>query len=150
MGILYRKRQSSYQNQPLYEPRASSVSLRSLLVIVTIEIGAWNTSHPETCDSITVVIIRKSIYISDQKFTLNFMVILNVYRCFIANETVFTKYCLTPWISKLPRSFEIHWVRQYLLTFTGPMGMIKCNCLQVNFHRSWAWQIVLIFNTGIT
>ena len=25
-----------------------------------------------------------------------------------------TRYCLTQWISKLPWSFEIHWVRQYL------------------------------------
>ena len=25
------------------------------------------------------------------------------------------RYCLTPWIPKLPRSFEIHWVRQYLV-----------------------------------
>ena len=26
-----------------------------------------------------------------------------------------TKYCLTQWISKLPGSFEIHWVRQYMV-----------------------------------
>ena len=27
----------------------------------------------------------------------------------------FTRYWLTQWISKLPRSFEIHWVSQYLM-----------------------------------
>ena len=27
----------------------------------------------------------------------------------------FTRYCLTQWFSKLQESFEIHWVRQYLV-----------------------------------
>ena len=30
-----------------------------------------------------------------------------------ARPIKFTKYCLTQWISKLPVSFEIHWVGQY-------------------------------------
>ena len=36
-----------------------------------------------------------------------------------------TKYCLTKWISKLPGSFEIHRVRQYLVNFTGPAGIVN-------------------------
>ena len=35
------------------------------------------------------------------------------------NKTTFAKCCLTQWISKFPVSFEIHWVRQYLVNFTG-------------------------------
>ena len=38
----------------------------------------------------------------------------DVYRSPFQNKTTFTKYCLTQWISKLPGSFEIHWVRQYV------------------------------------
>ena len=33
---------------------------------------------------------------------LSFLVILDVYRSFILNQIMFTKYCLTDWISKLP------------------------------------------------
>ena len=29
------------------------------------------------------------------------------------------------WISKLPRSFEIHWVRQYIVNFTDLMGIVN-------------------------
>ena len=47
-------------------------------------------------------------------------VISEVYRPFIWNKATFTKYCFIQWISKLPVSFEIHWVRQYLVTFIGP------------------------------
>ena len=68
----------------------------------------------------------------------------DVYRSFTPNKTTFTKYCLIPWISKLPRSFKIHWVRQYLVNVTGVAGMIQD---RANFHRSQAWQIVLIFST---
>ena len=32
-----------------------------------------------------------------------------------AKPMKFTRNCLTHWISKLPGSFEIHWVRQYLV-----------------------------------
>ena len=43
-------------------------------------------------------------------------------------------------------------LEQYLVNFTGLSGgHTKPNCLQdwANFHRSWAWQIALIFNTAI-
>ena len=69
------------------------------------------------------------------KLLLSFAVIPDVYRSYIPNKTAFTKYmyCLTLWISK-PQSRHS-----------------KYKCLQdwANFHRSWAWQIVLIFNTSI-
>ena len=55
---------------------------------------------------------------------------------------------LTQWISKLPGSFEIHWVRQYLVNYTDLMGIVNAVVYKTaNFHRCWAWQIVLIFNT---
>ena len=50
----------------------------------------------------------------------------DVYRSFIWNKTTFTKYCLTQWISKLPGSFEIHWVRrQCLVNFMGLAGIVN-------------------------
>ena len=55
---------------------------------------------------------------------------------------------LTQWISKLPGSFEIHWIRQVHGTFHGSYGYDKRNCLQ-NRTRTRAWRIVLIFNTEI-
>ena len=57
------------------------------------------------------------------KLLSSFMVTLDVYRSFIQNKTTFTKYCVTQLISKLP--FEIHWVRQYLVNFTGLAGIIN-------------------------
>ena len=51
--------------------------------------------------------------------------ISDVYRSSIRNITTFTKYCLTQWISKFPRSFEIQWVRQYLVNFTGLVGIVN-------------------------
>ena len=46
-------------------------------------------------------------------------------RSFILNKTTFTKYCITQWISKLRGSFEIHWVRQYLLDFMGLVEIVN-------------------------
>ena len=57
------------------------------------------------------------------KLLLIFMFIAYTCKSFIPNKTTFIKYCLTQWISKLPRSFEIHWVRQYLVHFTGLLCM---------------------------
>ena len=42
------------------------------------------------------------------KLLSSFTVIAYVYRSFILDETTFTKYHPIQWISKLPRSFEIH------------------------------------------
>ena len=59
------------------------------------------------------------------KLLLIFIIILYVYRSFIPSKTTFTKYCLTLWISQLPRSYEIHWVRQYLINFMDLMGIVN-------------------------
>ena len=84
------------------------------------------------------------------KLLLGFTVIPDVHMSFISNRTTFIKYCLTQWISKFTGSFEIHWVRQYPLNFTGLTLADIVNCLQdrVNLHRSRPWQIVLIYNTA--
>ena len=59
------------------------------------------------------------------KFLLSFMVMSDVYRSFIPNKTVFTRYFIIQRISKLPGSFEIHRVRLYLLNFTGLAGIVN-------------------------
>ena len=60
------------------------------------------------------------------KLILSFMVISAVCRSFILNKTTFTnEYCLIQWISKLPRSFEIHWVRQCMVNFMGLVGRVS-------------------------
>ena len=109
---------------------------RSLLNVCSI--SSWPT--------MAVLKIRKNIYRSDVQSTLSFTVILAVYRSFIPNHTAFTKYFLTQWISKLRGNSEIHWVN-----FTGLAGIENAFFLQdrANFHRSRAWQIVLIFNTAM-
>ena len=86
------------------------------------------------------------------KLLFRFMVIWYLYRSFISNKPAFTKFCLTQWISKPPGSFENPLSKTVPGKIHGSGGHTKCNCLQdwVNFHRSRAWQIVLIFNTWIT
>ena len=51
---------------------------------------------------------------------------------------------------KVPWRFETHWSKAVPGKIHGSGGHNKCNCLQdrANFHRSWAWQIVLIFKTA--
>ena len=61
------------------------------------------------------------------KLHLSSMVISDVCRLFIPNKTTFTKHCLTQWISKLPVSFEIHCIRQYVVNFIGMMGIVNLN-----------------------
>ena len=51
------------------------------------------------------------------KLLMSFMVIWDVYRSFIPDDTTFTKYCLT-WN---PLSI----LRQYLVNFMGLMGIIN-------------------------
>ena len=58
------------------------------------------------------------------KLLLSLMVISDVHSSFIPNKTTFNKYCLTQWISKLLGSFEILWVRQYLVNFMGLAGIV--------------------------
>ena len=67
-------------------------------------------------------------------------------------NTTFTKYWLTQWISKLPGCFEIYVVRQYLVNFTGLVGLLNATVYKAEpiFTCLWAWQIVLILNTAMT
>ena len=87
----------------------------------------WNLPWEKSlfCISSPVSNTKKNIYRSNVQITLSFTVISDVYSSFIPNEITFTKYCLTQWISKLLGSFEIHWVRQYLINFTGLIGLWK-------------------------
>ena len=39
-------------------------------------------------------------------------------------------YCLTQWISKLPGSFEIHWVKQYQENSMGLVGIVNATVYQ--------------------
>ena len=75
--------------------------------------------------TVAVSTLRKIFTGLKHKSFLSFMVISDVNRSFIPNKTTFTKYCLTHWISKLPRSFEIHRIRQYLVNFTGLVGIVN-------------------------
>ena len=59
------------------------------------------------------------------KLLLSLTVIANLCRSFNPNKTIFTKYCLTQWISKLSGSFEIHLVGQYLVNLTSLAGIVK-------------------------
>ena len=68
--------------------------------------------------------IDENIYRSTCKLHLSLTVISDVYKSFIPYETTFATYSLTQWISKLPGSFDIHCVRQYLLNFMGLAGIV--------------------------
>ena len=84
------------------------------------------------------------------KLFLKFTIILDVYRSFIRNKISFTKCCLIQWISKLPLSFQIHWVRQYLINFTGLASLVLglgtgkfSHCNQHLCHYSSACEIAM-------
>ena len=85
----------------------------------------WNQGRRRIWIRLSVWKIRKNIYRPDIKVT--FVVISDVYRAFIRNKTTFTKYCLTQWISKLPGSFEIDWVRQYMVNLMGLLGIVNAS-----------------------
>ena len=77
--------------------------------------------------------IRKIFTDTTNKMILSFMVFSDVNRSFISNKIAFTKYCLFQWISKLPGTFQIHCVRQWLLDFTGFAGMINATVYKTTF-----------------
>ena len=80
----------------------------------------------ECIKQVVISAINKKIFTSPTyKLRLSFTVISDVCRSFIPNETTFTKYCLTQWVSKLHGRFEIHWVWQYQINFTGMAGIVK-------------------------
>ena len=74
----------------------------------------------------TVSKIRKNIYRSKLQDTFE---LYGHFQMFVGplfkKKKPFTKYCLTQWISKLPGSFEIHWVRQYLVNCMGLAGIVN-------------------------
>ena len=65
----------------------------------------------------TSVKMRKNIYI-----LLSLTVILDVSGSLIKKNTL-TRYQITQWISKLPGSIKIRWVRQYMVNFIAPVGI---------------------------
>ena len=67
--------------------------------------------------------LGKNIYRSDK--LLSSSTVRYFSKSSIPNETTFVKYCLSQWISKLSGSFEIHWVKQYLVNFTGLVGLLN-------------------------
>ena len=82
------------------------------------------------------------------KLVFSFTVISDVYRSFIPNKTTLINYCLTQGISKLlGLPGQELWSKAAPCKFCGSGGYSLQN--QANFHRSQAWPIVLIFNTGI-
>ena len=79
----------------------------------------------KVCTYSAVSKIREKIQLRRTSYFRSFVwAFSDFYKAFIRNKTTFTKYCLTQWIPKLPGSFEIHWVRQYLVNFTGLVGTI--------------------------
>ena len=70
---------------------------------------------------------------------LSFMVISDVYTSYIPNKTTFTEYCITQWISELHGSFEIHWVKQYLVNFTGLLGIVNANVYMTERILTGLW-----------
>ena len=94
---------------------------------------------------------REIICRSDVLVNLSFKVISYVYRSFIQNKISFTKYCLAHWVSKLPGVLRNPLSVAVPGKLHGSGGHSKSNCLQdrANFHRSRAWQIVIIFNTAV-
>ena len=98
----------------------------------------------------TVVIKIREISIDPTyQLLLSLVVVLHVYKSFIPNKTVFAKYCLTQWISKLSRSFEVHWVRQYQVNFMCLVGIVCATVYKTkpNFtgleHGKLSWFLTL-------
>ena len=78
-----------------------------------------------TCHSDATSKIRKIFTGATYKLLLSFKVTSDLYMSFIPNKTAVDKYSVTHWISKLPGSFEIQWVRQCLVKFTGLAGRVN-------------------------
>ena len=79
----------------------------------------WRSHLPKYILPAAVLKIRKNSYRSDVQVTFE---LYGHFRSFIPKKITFTKYSLTKWISKLPGSFEIHWVGQYLANSIGLVG----------------------------
>ena len=70
----------------------------------------------------TIVKIKMVFVRPTYKLLFGFTIISDVYRFFIPNKTAYTMKFLVSW--------EIQWVRKYLLNFTGLAGMVKANVSQ--------------------
>ena len=87
-----------------------------------------------------------------RKLLLNPTAISDIFMSFIPNKTTYTKDWLTQWIFKVPWELWSPLSMAVPTKFQGSGGHSKRNCLpdRANYYRSWAWQIVLIFNTAHT
>ena len=50
-----------------------------------------------------------------------------------------TRYCLAQWISKLPGSFGIRWLRQCVVNFTGLVGIINTTVYKTRRGINQIW-----------
>ena len=76
-------------------------------------------------------IIRKMITCLKCKLLLSFTAISDVYRSFISNKATFTTVLLSDFQSSRG-SFEIHWVRQYLVNFKDLVGIVNTLITRLN------------------
>ena len=133
--------------QPMASKKRKSIQTwrRVLFQIKQAKIISKNLKSLAQCQKLDKV-FKGSMW----KLLLRLMVNSDVYRSFIPNTTAFIKYCLTHWISKLLWSIEIHWVRLYLVNFTGLVGTVDAPVYKTEpiFISLGAWQTVLIFNTA--
>ena len=69
---------------------------------------------------------------------------IRLHRSFVPNETTFTMYNLTQWISN-PLSKAVP------STCHSSHGIVNATVYNdlINFHRSWSWQIFLFFTTAM-
>ena len=122
----------------------------------------WYTSENiNTAPYLIVVVIsvskiRINIYRSDIQLIFQLYGISYVYRSFVWNKTTFIKYCLTQWNSKLPRSFEIHKVRQYLFDFMGLVGRVNATVYKTKpiftglRHGKLSWFFATVISSVVT
>ena len=118
------------------------------------------------CGIMTMLKLGKIVSGPAHKLLSGFNTISDVYGSFIRNKTTFTKYCLTQWISELPRRFEIHWVSQVsgmtnrLISFSNVMvfSVTQCNrfiinqigaCMCAHFHHN-QFQSYLIWTSAFS
>ena len=94
--------------------------------------------------------LKKTFTGPTYKLPMSLMVISDVHRSFIPNKTIFAKYCLTQWISKLPGNFDSNWVRQHRVNATPLAGKLYTTVYKNEpiITSLGHWQIVLIFNTA--
>ena len=84
------------------------------------------------------------------KVFFSFTVSSDFYRPFIANKTTHLLSTVLHSGSKLHKSFEIQWVRHYLINHTDFSGIVNATVYKTEpILGVRAWKVVLIFNTVI-